>query len=52
MADFHEAGREHMLQEAADKFEVIQSSGSQSAAVGFAVAEADLVVFGVEDAVV
>jgi hypothetical protein len=36
VADFHEAGRELMLQEAADKFEGIQSSGSQPAAVGIA----------------
>ena len=52
VADFHEAGWEHVLQEAADEFEGIQSGGSQPAAFGFAIAEGDLVVFGVEDAVV
>ena len=52
MADFHEAGWEHVLQEAADEFEGIDGSGSQPTAFGFAVAEGDLVVFGVEDAVV
>ena len=50
VADFHEARWEHVLQEAADEFEGIESGGSQPAAIGFAVAEGDLVVFGVEDA--
>ncbi len=45
MADFHEAGWEHVLQEAADEFEGIEGGGSKPSAIGFAVAEGDLVVF-------
>ena len=52
MADFHEARWEHVLKEAADEFEGIKGGGSKPSAFGFAVAEGDLVVFDVEDAVV
>jgi hypothetical protein len=50
VADFHETGRQHMLQEAADELHDIESQDSLSFAVGLAITNAHGAVQDTDDA--